>query len=130
MLKTSMRDKTKYASAFTKWVDETVPHTFYLADVDSVVYKLSNNMVRIYEWKYPKEELTKGQKDILPKLAEVIKIAIEAGALNPQSGVYVIRGEPPFTYGAEVRSYIDRKQMHFTREGLIDFVKCDLKFPD
>jgi len=129
MLKTPMRDKTKFASAFTKWVYDNCGSKFYFGDVDGIAYKLSNNTARLYEWKYPNAALSSGQKRYYAKMAELIILGIKEGALNPQSGVFVVYGEPPFQYGAKVYSFIDDKTVSFTREELIDFVKCDIKFP-
>ena len=129
MLKTPMRDRTKFASEFTEWVYDNCGSEFYFGDIDGAAYKRSNNMMRLYEWKHPGAKLSPGQRCYYTKMAESIRLAIEAGVLADGSGVFVVYGTPPFNTGASVYNFMDDRTVEFDRDELIEFIRCYEKFP-
>lgn len=83
-------------SKLGQWITDNLPVTFFWCDIDGVVYKKSTRVLRIVEWKYPGQRLSKGQSTILPLLSKGINVLITMRILHPQSGVYGLWGEPPF----------------------------------
>ena len=77
----------------------------FFMDVDGVLCKMANGMVRIIEHKKPGRPLKKSQLCILPILQKGIELLIDRGedGLHKESGVFVVRSEPPWDC-AEVTS--------------------------
>jgi hypothetical protein len=97
-----MRDERQFASWFTRWAYyETSPEK-YLADIDACMYRMRDRCLRIFEWKHRFERLSNGQRTMLPLLDQVLSATEKDGLIRSGSGVYVVRGLPPFTNGAEI----------------------------
>ena len=83
------------ASAFGQVVSRDGPRTFTVGDIDLYVLKLLGRrpLLRLVEHKQPGAPIKPMQKKTLSILNVVFAAAIEAGALHPQSGIYLMRGE-------------------------------------
>lgn len=126
---TPMRDPSQFASAFTRWVYEEVPVKMYFADVDGLAYAKSHQCMRGFEWKYPDARLSPGQRAILPLLDRMMDSGRLLGWLAPDSGVYVIRGTPPFTDGAWVEQPWVPRRAWVSYDDLLRLLSCQ-PYPD
>jgi len=117
-----MRDPGQFASAFTRWVYYEVPPTMYFGDVDGIAYAKSRRCFRVFEWKYEDASLSPGQRTVLPLLARMIEHEVQCGLFSPDSGVYVLRGTPPFKDGALIDQPWLKRQQHLSREALIRLI--------
>src|SRR5829696_3725505 len=70
--------------------------TFDFSDIDGVVYKRSEGILRIIEGKPSKGEPSSAQRRIMPLLADGVKWLMDQGRISRQSGVYVVRANPPY----------------------------------
>lgn len=83
------RKKDESSSGFSQYVYGIRPHTFYYADVDGNIYKMSNGFFADIEHKNLGGKLSKGQETILPLRARGIEGLIEQGYVSENSGVCV-----------------------------------------
>lgn len=91
------RDNRKFyesASGFGQIVSRDGPRTFTVGDVDLYVLKFLGRrpLLRLIEHKQPGAALKPMQKKALQTLVVVFEAAIDAGALDSRSGVYLMRG--------------------------------------
>jgi len=78
------------ASKIGQWIHDNEPKTHDGIDIDHVVWKSERKCFRIIEEKLAGESMRPSQKRILPLLASMISIAIAAGFISPDSGVFVL----------------------------------------
>lgn len=83
------------ASALGQIVSRDGPRTFTCGDVDLYVLKLLGRrpLLRLIEHKQPGAPIKPMQKRTLQVLVVMFESAIEAGALDPRSGIYLMRGQ-------------------------------------
>lgn len=91
------RDPNKSNSELGQHVFENLPHEMYFIDIDGVVYKLANHILRIIEQKQPGQKLKPSQRVILPLLAIAIKYLVENKIVHLESGVFIAETAKPFT---------------------------------
>lgn len=87
------------SSAFGQYVHDHVDKGVYWADIDGVIYKVDTRVLRIIEHKTRDGSLSKGQESILPLLGMGIRSLAANELVHPQSGIYVVQSDPPFTVG-------------------------------
>lgn len=97
MIHMGTRGAHESSSPLGQHIHDTYPTTFYYADVDAVIYKRANRMLRVIEHKYRGGSVKPSQKTILPLLAIGVRILVMVGYLHPNSGVYVVWSDTPFT---------------------------------
>jgi len=78
------------ASRVGQFCHDYLPRTFDCVDVDCVIYKRATGMTRILEEKLPGEKISKAQVHVLPKLAQLIELAVRGKLLPSGSGVFVV----------------------------------------
>jgi len=83
------------ASALGQVVSRDGPRTFTVGDVDLYVLKFLGRrpLLRLLEHKQPGSRIKPMQKRALQVLVVVFEAAIDIGALDPRSGVFLMRGE-------------------------------------
>jgi hypothetical protein len=73
---------------------------FTFNDVDGNLYRRELRLLRLFEHKSPGQRVKYGQSELLGLWAQIIEhikacpAAVERFALHPQSGVYLIQGDP------------------------------------
>ena len=91
------------SSAYGQHIYDDYPHTFYYCDIDGAQYKNATRVLRILEHKRPGQQIKPSEKTILGLLQKGIDTLIPAGIVHPDSGVYIVRSEPPWET-AEIQS--------------------------
>lgn len=87
------------SSALGQWVHDQLPSTFGWSDIDGVSVRSMPNgahRFRLFEAKRPNSGMSASQQRILQALGALIASARDAGVIDPASGAWVLRGEPPF----------------------------------
>lgn len=95
MIHRDHRKSYESASGFGQIVSRDGPRTFTVGDVDLYVLKFLGRrpLLRLVEHKQPGAPIKPMQKRALQILVVVFEAAIEVGALEAGSGVYLMRGE-------------------------------------
>jgi hypothetical protein len=115
-----MRNVTQFASPLTRWIYYASSPEKYLADIDACLFRMKDQCLRIVEWKRPMERLSPGQRRIFPLLDSLLVAAEEQRVIRLESGLYIVRGLPPFADGAEIgqpwpprsrRATVDQEQL-------------------
>lgn len=65
-------------------------------DIDAIVYKKMNRLLRIFERKKIEGALRPSQRFLLPVLSICIRLLVHVGTLHRQSGVFLVRTDQPF----------------------------------
>jgi hypothetical protein len=123
-LRSEIKNPAAIGRSFNLWVNKHCSHQMDALDVDLLVYKKSKRILRLFEAKYPNEQLRQSQRRVLPILERGIALLVQSGLLAAGSGVWIVRGEPPYERGASIEpaSRLERRQL--SQEELIDFVDC------
>lgn len=100
--RTPMRNLTQFASPLTRWIYYNSSEKKYLADIDACLFRMRDRCLRVIEWKRPSERLSPGQRRIFPLLDAILLSAEQEGLIRVDSGLYIVRGQAPFTDGAEL----------------------------
>ena len=87
----SMESPGKANSPLTAWIARWDCKTFYLLDIDAMVMKRSEKVVRFIEYKHPNERLRPSQRAAFGILSEWIASDIDGGKIHSSSGCYVVR---------------------------------------
>lgn len=105
------RDPNISHSAFGQWVHDNFPNNFFWSDVDGIVFKRATRILRVMEEKRPGQTLKDSQRTILPLLARGVSRLVDLGIIHPQSGVFIIYTEPPYTTAtiSQVDNYINKE---------------------
>lgn len=93
------------ASRTGQYCHDGLPRTFDCVDIDAVIFKRSGRSVRILEEKLPGEEISTAQQNVLPVLANLIELAINANQIRDDSGVYVIWHRNPLARVCEAEDH-------------------------
>ncbi len=88
---TQVKKREYLRNPLKREIHDNAPHVMHLTDIDAVLYRKRSRIMRIVECKYRNEPLRKSQQDILPVLADCIKLAINTGIIAQGSGVYLAR---------------------------------------
>ena len=119
-------------------------HDFHFADGDIVsfvrsaqpfVYRRDSGILRVIERKRGKEQLLRSQEEILPGLAELIRMGVVSGVLQKGSGVWVARRQNehnelrevlagPFARRNLPAQFQLGEPFDLTDEEFRDFVRC------
>lgn len=102
------------SSALGQFVHDEVGKGVWWSDIDGAVFKVDTRVLRVIEHKPSDGELSAGQERILQLLGMGIKSLIAHELVHPQSGVFVVRSEPPFNTSL-VQRY---RHWPLTRDGL------------
>jgi len=133
-----------YTSPLSRFCHEQLPGDFHFLDGDEIIlrysaqpvtYSRETRVLRLFESKSLGEEIRRSQRDVLPILAEAIKLAVESGVLAKGSGVFIIEGEEPYERGADLSQVLpDGKSRavglqtigprRLNRDELETFVRC------
>ena len=113
------------ASFLGQIVHNLLPKELTFNDVDGNLFRREVRLLRMFEGKSPGQRMKYGQREILTLWARILEhiktcpAAVEEFRLHPQSGVYLIEGDPhegnqlgPCT----VTRLSDGKRRVFTRE--------------
>lgn len=90
------RTSHESSSALGQHIHDNYPKVFDWMDIDGVIYKKSQRLMRIIEHKEPGRPLSNSQQRILPILALGLQSAVNEGLLHERSGVYVTWTQQPF----------------------------------
>lgn len=122
--KTQMRNKNKFATSTHEWVYNNCEPDFYFSDIDAYSYAVRNNRLRIFEFKRRGESLSNGESTVLPKLSKMISSWINKKKLAPQSGVFVVRGDPRDDKEVEVRIWHRNQKVNISLDKLKRLIEC------
>lgn len=67
----------------------------YWLDVDGVICKKRTQVLRIIEHKNRADDLSDGQKHVLPLLAKALQLLVATRLIHSQSGVFVVYSDHP-----------------------------------
>jgi len=101
------RGANESSSAFGQHIHDDYGKEFYWADVDGVIYKMANKIMRVIEHKPLGAPVKPSQRSILPLLAIGIDTLVKVHYLNPQSGAFIVWSAPPFGTGSVARVRAD-----------------------
>lgn len=100
----TMRGPHESSSGYGQHIHEHPDKEFYFIDLDGVTLKVRDGLIRIVENKRSDEHLSNSQRSIMPLLADGVKSLVESGRVNNQSGVFLVRSDPPYE-SADVRQF-------------------------
>jgi len=102
----SKRQPNESSSAYGQHIKDDLPNSFYFADVDGVVFRLSTKILRVLEHKFPGRPMKESEYKILSIIANALDGIVPARTIHPDSGVFVVHAEPPWKTAMirEVRS--------------------------
>lgn len=98
------RGGSESSSAYGQHIFDDYDNDFFWADVDGVIFKYATRIMRIIEHKPLGGALRPSQRTILPMLADALDKLVVEGTLDPQSGVFVVLSDPPYS-SLKVRRY-------------------------
>jgi hypothetical protein len=96
------------ASRVGQFCHDLLPRTFDCVDIDCVIYKRSTGMTRMLEEKLPGEEVSKAQMHVLPRLAQLIELAVKGKIIPEGSGVFLLWHTSP---GARISEADDEDEV-------------------
>jgi len=91
------RKSNESASAYLQHLREDRPHTFTVCDSDGWIFKRATNIARYVEHKPRGGRLQRTTREILQLQQQLLLRAARVGTVHPQSGVFVVYADPPFT---------------------------------
>lgn len=77
-----------------------LPRVFTWNDIDGNLYRREIRLLRLFEHKSPGQRMKHGQRELLTLWARILEhmkscpIAVEEFQFHPQSGVYLMEGDP------------------------------------
>lgn len=93
------RGPNESSSAFGQFIHDAFPNSFWWIDVDGMIYKKATRILRVIEHKPVGGQLRPSQQFLLPMIATCIRILIALRLVHEQSGVFLVRSDPPFRSG-------------------------------
>jgi hypothetical protein len=90
------RGAKESGSAIGQHIFDHYPHDFDWCDLDGVIRKSRNGILRFVEHKPVGKRLHGSQSRILPLMAVLVTEAIRQHQAHAQSGVFVVYADPPF----------------------------------
>jgi len=121
-LKSEIRSREAIGKDFNLWVHDFCSHEMDFIDLDGVMFKKSRKLLRLFEAKHLGEPLKSSQTRIFPILSGMLSYASGIGLLDADSGLFVIRGNPPYDEGAEVYDWSASSKIALSRRQLVAFV--------
>lgn len=95
LIHASRRGMHESSSLLGQYVHDNFDRVFSWIDVDALVWKRSKRRLLIAEHKYPGQQLSSAQREVLPLLGRIVALAIEHG-LIAQGEVVSVYGAPPW----------------------------------
>ena len=87
------------SSAFGQHLHDDCPATFDVGDLDAIIYKRRDRLLRIVERKKLGQGLSLSQQHIFPLLALAVDWLVRQKYLHPESGVFKVESVSPFNTG-------------------------------
>lgn len=84
------------SSDLGQYIHDTYPVEFYFADIDGAIFKKSTKIKRVFECKSPGQRLKPSQAWLLQDISKQLEEQIKSGEISPESGVFIVWGDPPF----------------------------------
>ena len=121
-------DKKYFGSDLNKWINKNCRRDMTVNNIDLIIYRHGNGVVRVIESKHEKEMLGNGQFKLLTILAKIANVYNKL-MLEYQLEVYIIKGNYPYD-NVEITNMSTETTKNIDAFMLKDFIDFKIDFSE